>query len=176
MSRKMDKNPTLFYVVNVDWFFLSHRLQLSLHALNKGYDVFLITKNTGRKAEIEAKGIKFIDIDFERSRTGIIAELKVIYNLLKIYKKYKPKLIHHVTIKPNIYGSIAARFSGSNPVLVNAISGLGYNFIDGRKTFFQRLLLLLMRYSFSYHKSNFILCRFYLDVNKIYPVSLFLKS
>ncbi len=152
----MIKKPVLFYVVNVDWFFLSHRIQLALHALKMGYDVFLITKNTGRKSEIEKQGIKVYDMDFRRSGTNPISELKLIFGLVKLYRKHKPILIHHVTIKPNIYGSIAARLSGVNPVVVNAVSGLGYNFTDDRKTFFQKMLLLLIKFSFSYHRANFI--------------------
>lgn len=152
----MVKKPVLFYVVNVDWFFLSHRLHLALYALKMGFDVFLITKNTGRKSEIEEKGIKVFDMNFGRSGTNPLSELKLIYGLVKLYRKHRPTLIHHVTIKPNIYGSIAARLSGVNPVVVNAISGLGYNFIDGRKTIFQEILLVLMKFSFSYRRANFI--------------------
>jgi hypothetical protein len=77
----------LFIVVNVDWFFLSHRLPVAIAALNEGYEVTIIAKNTGKKEKIESYGLYFIDIPFERSGTNPLYELKCIYSLMKLYKK-----------------------------------------------------------------------------------------
>lgn len=146
----------ILFVVNVDWFFLSHRLPLALSALEKGYQVSLVSKDTGRKTEIEGYGIRFFDIDFGRSGMNPIKELQLVFALRRRYVKLKPNLIHHVTIKPNIYGNLAARFSGFQPVCVNAISGLGYNFIEGRTSFLQKILVGLMKFAYGYRKANFI--------------------
>jgi hypothetical protein len=43
----------IFFVVNVDWFFLSHRLPIALKAISKGYDVFLLSSSTNKKIIIE---------------------------------------------------------------------------------------------------------------------------
>ena len=68
----------LFFVTNVDWFFKSHRLPLAIHAIEQGYDVFLLTLDTGYKKELQNLGIRFIDIPFKRSGSnpccGIIIE------------------------------------------------------------------------------------------------------
>ena len=57
----------LIFVVNVDWFFLSHRLLIAEEAIKNGFDVYLVTENTGCQKEIESKGIKFINLKISRS-------------------------------------------------------------------------------------------------------------
>ncbi len=157
----------ILYVVNVDWFFISHRLPLAKEALKRGYQVTVLTKNTGRKDEIEGHGMKFIDINFERSGKNPINELSVLFQIYNVYKRIRPDIIHHVTIKPAIYGSAVIRlFKLKDVNFVNAISGLGYNFTAGRKTKLQMLLLYLMKYSFKNRDANFIFqnpddCEFY---------------
>ncbi len=143
-----------FLVVNVDWFFLSHRLELALKMKSEGYDVFILTKNSGRREEIEQHGLKFINIDFERSGKNPLKELALVTELKRLYKHHRPAIIHHVTIKPAIYGSIAAKGLTGTKV-VNAISGLGFNFIEGRDGLVQKLLRRLMKYAFS-KNVNFI--------------------
>lgn len=143
-------------VVNVDWFFLSHRLPLAKSMLADGNDVYIVTKNTGRKEEIINHGLKFIEAPFERSGTNPIEELGLITFLYKLYKRNRPDIVHHITIKPAIYGSVALRFFRSNIKLVNAISGLGYNFIGNRTSVVQKLVLRLMNIGFNRKGVNFI--------------------
>lgn len=138
----------IFYVVNVDWFFISHRLPLGIAMLDEGYEVYLLSRDTGRFDELNRLGIKTIDINFDRSGKNVISEIKVIRQLRKIYKKYNPRIIHHVTIKPVLYGSIAAKGLKKTTV-INAISGLGYNFIGDRKGLTQKVLSALMNYAYS---------------------------
>jgi glycosyltransferase involved in cell wall biosynthesis len=152
----MVSNKKIFMVVNVDWFFLSHRLQLAKSILADGNDVYIIAKDTGRKQEIINHGIKFIDAPFERSGTNPLEELGLITFLYKLYKRNKPDIVHHITIKPAIYGSVALRFFRNNIRLINAISGLGYNFIGNRASIVQKLVLRLMNIGFKRNGVNFI--------------------
>ena len=57
----------LFIVVNVDWFFLSHRLPVALAAKRAGWDVTIVTADTGKLKDIEAKGLKVINLPMSRS-------------------------------------------------------------------------------------------------------------
>jgi len=150
----MNRVLTVFYVVNVDWFFLSHRLQLALEMKRRGHNVFILTKDTGRAHEIKANGLNFINVDFERSGSNPFRELGIVNVLRRFYKLYKPDIVHHVTIKPAIYGSIASRVL-KNVVVFNAISGLGYNFIEGRNGLVQRTIKRLMTFAFN-RNVNFI--------------------
>lgn len=146
----------LIFVVNVDWFFLSHRLPLALEALSRGYDVYLLTADTGKKNEIEGYGIHFVNVPFERSGKNIFHEIKCIGILAKYYLRLNPDIIHHVTLKAALLGSIAAKLSGIKNV-INAISGLGYNFTDGRNGLLQKMIRLMMKRSFKSDHFYFIL-------------------
>jgi glycosyltransferase involved in cell wall biosynthesis len=147
----------ILYVVNVDWFFVSHRLPLAIEAVKRGYEVFVITKNTGFKSEIEKTGAKFIHLEFDRSGKNPLQELTVIFKLYFIYRKLSPDLVHHVTLKPALYGTMALKMLNSvKPEIVNAVTGLGYNFTDERKSGFQKVLLRLMQFAFKYSSTHFI--------------------
>ncbi len=145
----------LFIVVNVDWFFLSHRLPIALAAKEAGYDVTIVTADTGRAEEIRSHGLKVIDLPFKRSGTNMKEELNTIRQLLRLYKRHKPDVLHHVTIKVALYGSIAARLCKIKGI-VNAISGLGYNFTAGRKGMAQKILLTMMKFGFRGGNKHFI--------------------
>ena len=75
----------LFVIVNVDWFFLSHRKDIALSAQKNGYDVTVVTKDTGKKSEIEALGLKVIDLPMNRSGQNIIEELYTCWFLYRLY-------------------------------------------------------------------------------------------
>lgn len=152
----MKNKLKILFVVNVDWFFISHRLPIALEGIKRGFDIYLATSDTGRRREIESHGIQFIEVKFERSSKNPLNELGIIFCLKNLYRKFNFDIIHHVTIKPSIYGSIAARLCGTTPTVVNAISGLGYNFTADRKSVFQKLLFSLMKFGFNYSKVNFI--------------------
>jgi glycosyltransferase involved in cell wall biosynthesis len=145
----------IVYVVNVDWFFVSHRLPIAKEALIRGWEVYLVTKNTGRFDELESLGIKCIDIWFDRSGKNPVKELNIIFQLKRIYRKINPDIIHHITLKPSIYGTIAAKGIGVKKI-VNAVSGLGYSFIKGRKSISKLVLVNLLKWAFKDMSSNFI--------------------
>ena len=120
----------LFIVVNVDWFFLSHRLPIALAAVKRDYDVTILAiEEEGRGAEIRSHGLKFIPLPSTRGGKNFFSETKLLHFLYKTYKKEKPDIIHHVAIKPVLYGTIAAKWAGAKKV-INAVSGLGSTFID----------------------------------------------
>jgi glycosyltransferase involved in cell wall biosynthesis len=138
----------ILFVTNVDWFFISHRLVIAEEAKKKGFEVIVAAEDTGRSHEITKKGIRFINFSFSRSGTNPIKELSTLINFYKLYTKIKPDIIHHITLKPVIYGSIIAKVLNVKST-VNAISGLGYNFTEGRKKMISKIMLRLMKYGFS---------------------------
>lgn len=72
----MDKK--LFMVVNVDWFFLSHRKEIALAAQKAGWEVAIVTADTGRLKEIEALGLRTVDLPMSRSGMNILQELRTL--------------------------------------------------------------------------------------------------
>src|SRR5690625_978641 len=102
------------------------------------------------------KGVGVLTLTFSRSGTGLRHEIRTLFTLRKIYKAVQPDLVHHVTIKPVIYGSIVARWMHSIPT-VNAVSGLGYTFTDGdRARGLRNLTTLLYRQAFNHRRSKII--------------------
>jgi glycosyltransferase involved in cell wall biosynthesis len=128
------RGEVITYVVNTDWFFLSHRLPLALEAQKQGYDPVVIATDTGKGNLIRSYGIRFFDLNLSRSGINPITEFKVVAKLWRLYLKLQPVIVHHVTIKPVLYGSLAAKFTIFNTKVVNAISGLGYAFINTYRT------------------------------------------
>ncbi len=137
----------LLIVVNVDWFFISHRLCIAEEAIKQGWEVYVACANTGRSQEIIDKGINYINLPLSRSGMNPLQELKTLISLFKIYKKIQPNVVHQVTMKPVVYGSLIAKILKIKSV-VNAISGLGYNFTSERKSFIAKIIIILMRYGF----------------------------
>jgi glycosyltransferase involved in cell wall biosynthesis len=118
------------FVVNSDWFFLSHRLPLARALRDRGAEVTAIAVDYGEGARIRAEGIGFVPLPISRKGTNPLQEIHAIRALAGIYRDLEPDLVHHVTIKPVVYGSIAARLAG-RPAVVNAVTGLGYVFSEG---------------------------------------------
>lgn len=146
---------TLLMIANVDWFFISHRLCIAQEAARQGWNVYVAAENTGRRSEIEIDGITFIDFPFSRSGTNPIKEIRTLFAFKNLYKNLKPDVVHHITLKPVIYGSFIARRLGVKGV-VNAISGLGYNFTGDRQSLIQKVMIQLMKYGFNRKNLNVI--------------------
>jgi glycosyltransferase involved in cell wall biosynthesis len=140
--------PRILFVVNVDWFFISHRLVIAEEAQRRGFEVIVAAEDTGRSQEIRNKGIHFINLSISRSGTNPFKEFKTLINFYNIYTSIDPDVVHHITLKPVIYGSIIAKLLRIRGV-VNAISGLGYNFTKGRQSYVQKAMLYIMRMGFS---------------------------
>jgi predicted glycosyltransferase len=118
---------TLFIVVNVDTFFLSHRKEIAIEAKKQGFVVTIIAQDTGKGNEIKSLGLEFMDLPKAKSLQNLLKEFKIFTFLLHVYKKQKPDIVHHVGLKLILYGTLAARFARIKAV-VNAVSGLGIFF------------------------------------------------
>jgi glycosyltransferase involved in cell wall biosynthesis len=134
----------LVYVVNEASFFLSHRLPLAREALARGFEVVVVCGEGTGEARLSAAGINCRTFPLSRSGFNPLQELRSFRALWRIYQQEKPDLLHHVTIKPVIYGTPAARWSGV-PAVVNAIPGLGFVFIHrGQLAGLRRMFINLM--------------------------------
>lgn len=154
--------PKLFIVVNVDWFFLSHRLPVALGAKDAGWDVTIITADTGKLKDIEAKGLKVINLPMSRSGMNLSQELQTLRFLLDLYKQEAPDVVHHVGMKTILWGTLAAKFTKVKGV-VNAISGLGGFFAEDNKGLVSKVLPKVLK--FSHNRPN-LLCIFQNDEDK----------
>lgn len=150
------KMKKLFIIVNVDWFFLSHRLPVALAAQQAGWDVTIVTADTGKLKDIEAKGLKVINLPMSRSGKNILEELGTLIFLRKLYKRERPDVVHHVGMKTILWGTLAAKFAKVNGV-VNAISGLGGFFAEDNKGIMAKMMPKVLKFS---HNRKNLLCIF----------------
>ncbi|NIJ44322.1 glycosyltransferase involved in cell wall biosynthesis [Wenyingzhuangia heitensis] len=150
----MSKQKVVLIVINVDWLFLLHRLAIATALKKEGWRVIVAAKNTGKGEEIEKKGFEYIDINISRSGTNLIKEFVAFFNLFFIYKKLQPDVVYQITMKPVIYGSLISRIL--NIATINAISGLGYNFTDQRKSLVQTLMTKMMSLGFNKRNNSLI--------------------
>lgn len=145
------KKPTshLLFVVNVDSFFVSHRLSMALACLKQGFKISIITKDTGHRIYIESLGIDFYDFQLNRGSKSPLQNLKEVWFLRKLYHQINPDLIHHVGIKLILLGSIA-RLGLSNSLVLNAVAGLGSALSQHKESILKRIFFLM---SFMFRKS-----------------------
>jgi glycosyltransferase involved in cell wall biosynthesis len=117
----------VIYVVNEARFFLSHRLALGLAAQDAGAEVMVVAAPETGEERLAQYGIGFKPVPLSRSGFKLRAEWRAYRELLQIYRTEQPDIVHHVTIKPVMYGTIAARRSHVKAV-VNAVPGMGFVF------------------------------------------------
>lgn len=129
---------------------MSHRFQLACAAKAAGYRVIVVTQVGDHTEAIQAAGLELLPIRFARSHARPWQDAKTIWSIFKLYRQVKPDLVHHVAIKPVLYGSFAAFFARV-PVVINALTGLGYAFSsDQRKAvWIRRAILPLFKFIFS---------------------------
>jgi len=137
--------------VSEDWYFCSHRLPIARKALSEGFKVVVVTRISRYRNVIESEGFKVVPINIRRGGVNLFSELNTILTLYLCYKKYNPDIVHHVAIKPVIYGTIVAQFIGSINI-VNAMAGLGFVFISRKKRI--RLLRLFVHKLFRFLFKN----------------------
>jgi glycosyltransferase involved in cell wall biosynthesis len=120
----------LLFVVNHAGFFLSHRLPVALAAHAAGYDVHVATPQSKHVPRILANGLTWHPIRLSRAGRNPLREVATLAGLYRLYRELRPDIVHHVTSKPVLYGTVVAR-AARMPAVVNAISGMGHMFSHG---------------------------------------------
>jgi len=119
----------ILFVANDAPFFVSHRLPLALAARDAGYDVIVAAPpHETASATLDSAGLARVEYGLSRSGTSPLEEVRSIFALCRLYRELRPAVVHHVAMKPVLYGSIAARVTGV-PRVVNAFAGLGTLFV-----------------------------------------------
>lgn len=119
----------LLLVVNIPRFFLSHRLALALEAARRGYEVHVMTSNEDPEglARIAAHGLHAHGVPLAQHGTTLRQELRTLVAIARGIRDVRPDVLHLITIKPVLYGGLAARVLGV-PRVVAALTGLGRAF------------------------------------------------
>lgn len=118
----------LMFIVNVDFFFISHRLPVALQALKDGYEVHIATGVTDGQSKLEECGLTVHELKLGRRDLNIFRNFVTFFQIFSVLYRVKPDILHLVSIKPVIFGGIAARIIRI-PKIISALTGLGFLFI-----------------------------------------------
>ena len=133
-------------VVNEDRFFLSHRKEVALAAKKEGWQVAIVCKDTGQRAEVEALGLPMIELPVNPTGMNPFEEVRTLWFLYSLYRNNGDAIVHHVGLKAILWGGLAAKMAHVHAV-VNAVSGLGTLFSSDPLPATARAVLALIGFS-----------------------------
>jgi glycosyltransferase involved in cell wall biosynthesis len=119
-------SPKLIYLVTEDWAFWSHRLPMARAALAAGFEVGVATRVAAHGERIRAEGFAVHPLGWRRGDVGPLGALRSIAEIYRLYRRERPDLVHHVSVKPAIYGGLAA-FLARVPAVIAGLTGMGYS-------------------------------------------------
>jgi glycosyltransferase involved in cell wall biosynthesis len=128
---------------NTAWSLVNFRLGLIKALIRKGYEVITIAPKDGYESKLIKLGCKHINIAINSRGMNPLEDLLLVWKFFKIIKDEGPDVLLTFTIKPNIYGSIAAK--PFQVVVINNITGLGDAF--SKKNWLKSLIMSLYRFS-----------------------------
>jgi glycosyltransferase involved in cell wall biosynthesis len=102
----------------------------------------------GFEEKVQSLGIPFVPLPVDRRGINPVADLRLLRSLYAWYKRERPDIVHHFTIKPVIYGSLAAHWAGV-PRIVNTVTGLGHVFQEEGRAWLRYLVEKLYRAALS---------------------------
>jgi len=133
----------ILFSANTSWYIYNFRASLIKVLIEEGFEVYALAPWDEYVERLEKLGCKHIHINIDNKGKNPFKEIFTIFDYYKIYKKLNPVVILNFTPKPNIYGSIAAKFLEIK--CVNNIAGLGTAFINSG--FLSKVVKILYRYS-----------------------------
>jgi glycosyltransferase involved in cell wall biosynthesis len=119
-------------VSNTSWYLYNFRLPLLRELRAAGYQVEAVAPHDSYTPLLHAEGFTVHPWLVSRDSVNPLEEAHALVDLLRIYRRVQPDLVHHFTIKACLYGTIAAKCARVYRV-INAVTGLGHVFLGTRK-------------------------------------------
>jgi glycosyltransferase involved in cell wall biosynthesis len=138
-------------VINTSWNIFNFRLNLVKALQAKGMQVYAIAPPDEYSARLQEAGCIFVPLRLQSNGANPLHELRVVNWLYQTYKEIKPDIILHYTIKPNVYGTVAAKMLGIP--CINNVSGLGTAFLNN--TAVAKVARKLYRFAFRFPEKVF---------------------
>src|SRR4249919_2790381 len=117
------RRPKLLFLVTEDWYFCSHRLPIARAARAAGFDVLVATRVNRHGERIRAEGFRLIDLPWRRRTRNPWREIATLAALRNLYRREAPDIVHHIALKPTVYGALVAPRGQRT---VSTVAGLGY--------------------------------------------------
>tara|TARA_E500000178_G_C17002897_1_gene746624 strand:+ start:554 stop:1669 length:1116 start_codon:yes stop_codon:yes gene_type:complete len=149
------KKKILFFVTE-DWYFLSHRIKLAKYLQEKGYQVSVCCKDTGRINELKVKGIICHNLNIKRKSLSLFQFLNELTNFIKTINKVKPNIIHLISLRTITIGILASLFVKGK--FFATFTGMGFLFIKKGITgiILRKIITLSLRFCIFLKKSTFV--------------------
>ena len=126
------RRPKLLFLLTEDWYFCSHRLPAARAARAAGFDVVVAARVRAHGDQICDEGFGLRPIGWRRRGDGLVGAARAISEIAELYRAEQPDLVHHIALKPVLFGGIALRraFPAAEraPVAIDSIMGLGSRF------------------------------------------------
>jgi glycosyltransferase involved in cell wall biosynthesis len=117
----------IFLVGNTAWSMYNFRLEVIRTLIAHHHDVTVLAPTDAWSEKLVAEGIPYIPVEMDNKGTSPGKDLGLYRRLYRLYKQHRPDLIFHYTIKPNIFGSLAAAACGIQSIA--CVTGAGTVFI-----------------------------------------------
>lgn len=141
------------------------RRELIKKLLESGYQVTIALPYTNEASYFSEMGCDIIDTPLDRRKTNPLSDLKLLIQYYNIIKNTSPDITLTYTIKPNIYGGLAARLLKSK--VIHTVTGLGSVYIQNMWQ--KKIVAFLNKSAFKYSNTIFFLNEdnktFYVDLN-----------
>jgi glycosyltransferase involved in cell wall biosynthesis len=125
--------PRLLFLVTEDWIFYGHRLPTARAARDAGFEVVVAARIADHGDRITAEGFRLVPLSWQRRNFNPFQALRDILDIAAVYRREAPDIVHHVALKPVVFGGLAA-WLARVPAVVAAVTGLGSAFTGtGRK-------------------------------------------
>lgn len=135
---------TIALLVNTSWNIYNFRMNIVKALTDQGYEVLCIAPPDNYSDKLTSAQVHYVPVQMENRGVNPWRDFLLFLSLWKLFRKHKPDVILQFTIKPNIYGSLAARLAGI-PV-INNVSGLGTVFLND--TFSSKVAMQLYKIAF----------------------------
>ena len=122
--------PSVAIVSNSDTNIYRFRAPIMLKLLEADVQVYAVAPPGRFVSDIESMGVEFVPWNLNRRSLNPFLELRSLIDLVMIYRRLRPDMAQHFTVKPNVYGAIAARVAGV-PLVFGGVTGLGTAFASG---------------------------------------------
>lgn len=138
-------------VLNTSWNIYNFRLNFVRALLAKGYEVHTVAPHDNYTHYLEELGCTHDDVKMDSRGANPIKDLALMFELWGIYRKVKPDIILHYTIKPNVYGTLAA--SMLRIPTINNVCGLGTVFL--KNNLVSAFAMMLYKVAFRFPRKVF---------------------
>ena len=122
--------PSVTIVSNSDESLYRFHNPIMKALVHAGLKVYAVSPPGPFVADIENLGVEFVPWALSRRSLNPFTEFASLVRLVRIYRNLRPQIVQHFTVKPNVYGAIAAKLAGV-PVVFSGVQGLGYAFGEG---------------------------------------------